>query len=673
MNRFSPDLVRDSGAVVVLDPARVLLSFSEPQDRARLQESLRSLGLELEPDRDTGPATGAPPVEAINHTDTRFWVRSPRGEQLADRQLDDVTGALGRQLEWIGPVYRASDAPGRAGLHCPLPDSLVLLAGEQGADLRAVEDRFPIRQTDDDRRFADTVGAGGYRRYTVDVSVTDSHRLRTLLLTEAGDDVDEVLHENMPMVLPYTGRLSEPLSPEQWNLDRIVASAPQDGVLTGWDYTLGSGDVVICVVDSGVDLTHPDLWVLPGLSTGSGASGDDVPVQSFAAGHGTMSAGVAAARAKNLRGLAGVAGLCPVLPVAFGNVTDWELYRGLHFAVDAGARVVSMSFAIFGTWDRALVGRAIQYAYARDVVMCAATGNTDRRGLGYPAIDPRIIACGGSSRLRPEDRTTGVWWGGSTFGPGISVVAPSIGVPTTVPHGTGTAGGAYGTDHVPGYGGTSAATPHVAGLAALVLSLRPHLSADDVRVVIESTADKIGATAFQPAHRNGTWNEQVGYGRINVLRALQAALRRRRPIDLIRERVHLAALARALQAHEDELARMDETGVGADSALRQAHQLLLRLGKDPAVLALVHDVIGDPGLVEKLRDDKTAVLQDRGVVLPAGAVGHVVDRPGAGDGAGARQALVVEFGVSGLRCTAQWDPELGFSARLEPGGPATGG
>ncbi|GAB3319060.1 hypothetical protein GCM10027451_38460 [Geodermatophilus aquaeductus] len=676
MNRFSTELARGPGAAVTLDPARVLLSFSEPQDRGRLQEGLRSLDLELEPDRDGGPGADAPPVEAINHSDTRFWVRSLRGE-IDDRRLEDVTAALGARLEWIGPVYRAADAPGRAGLYCPLPDSLVLRGGERGADLRGVEERFPIRQTDADRRFADLVGPDGYRRYVVDVSVTDSHRLRTVLLTELGDEVDEVLHENMPMVLPYTGRLSEPLSGEQWNLDRIAASAPVDGVLSGWDYTLGSSDVVICVIDCGVDLTHPDLRVLPGLSSGWGAGGGGVVVDHFDPGHGTMCAGVAAARAKNFTGLAGVAGACPILPVAFRDATDWELYRGLYFAVDAGARVVSMSFVNFGTWDHTLVGRAIQHAYAHDVVLCAATGNTDGEGLGYPATDPRVIACGGSTHTplgedEVEDRATHVDWGGSTFGPGISVVAPSVHVPTTVPHGTGTALGVYGTDYAPAFRGTSAATPHVAGLAALVLSLRPNLSAHDVRVVIESTADKIGATAFQPNHPNGTWNAQVGYGRINVLRALQAALRRRGPIDLVRDRVHLVALAKALRTHEEELDRLDEAGESADSPLRRAHEVLLRLGRDRGVLALVGEAIGDPALVQKLRDDQAGVLRDHEVVLPPGAVGSVVDRPAGGDGTGARQALVVEFAVAGLRCTAEWDPELGFSARLEPGRAATG-
>jgi subtilisin family serine protease len=90
--------------------------------------------------------------------------------------------------------------------------------------------------------------------------------------------------------------------------------------------------------------------------------------------------------------------------------------------------------------------------------------------------------------------------------------------------GAGEAGGDYAADFI----GTSAPTAHVSGLAALLLSLRPSPSSNDVRNIIEVTADKVGSVPyesdpFRGAHPHGSWNAQMGYGRINVHRALSRA------------------------------------------------------------------------------------------------------------------------------------------------------
>jgi subtilisin family serine protease len=106
-------------------------------------------------------------------------------------------------------------------------------------------------------------------------------------------------------------------------------------------------------------------------------------------------------------------------------------------------------------------------------------------------------------------------------------MAPGVGIPTTTVVGTGSLGefGATGSqDYVTGFFGTSAATPHVAGLAALILSVDPTLTSDDVRDIIEGTADKVGGAAYATALPNGTWDPTMGYGRINALDAVLAAL-----------------------------------------------------------------------------------------------------------------------------------------------------
>ena len=115
------------------------------------------------------------------------------------------------------------------------------------------------------------------------------------------------------------------------------------------------------------------------------------------------------------------------------------------------------------------------------------------------------------------------WWGAS-WGPDLDVVAPCLEIPTTDRLG----GAGYdASDYTLFFNGTSAATPHVAGLAGLIISLNPALDNASVRSVIESTCDKISPALYAYANvgtkPSGTWNAEVGYGRVNAERALLAA------------------------------------------------------------------------------------------------------------------------------------------------------
>jgi hypothetical protein len=209
---------------------------------------------------------------------------------------------------------------------------------------------------------------------------------------------------------------------------------------------------------------------------------------------------------------------------------DTEVAEGLYFAADNGARIVSMSFGVYPSWmiwDFGLIEAALQYCQEKNVLLVAATGNENQNVSRFPATDPRTLGVGGSNRddVRKKVGDTSIepFWG-ACFGPDVDVVAPCLEIPTTDRLG---GAGYTSTDYDLFFDGTSAATPHVAALAGLILSLNPALTNLEVRQIISETTDKINQPAYvylpTAGKPFGTWNNDVGYGRINAERALLVA------------------------------------------------------------------------------------------------------------------------------------------------------
>ena len=310
----------------------------------------------------------------------------------------------------------------------------------------------------------------------------------------------------------------DPWFGQQWNLQRTEVPA-------AWDLVLGDPSVVIAVLDEGVELGHPDLDLYPQSWNAS----TDVPDGSPTGNHGTACAGVAAARLDNTAGVAGVAGGCRVMAIATATWADVDIAEGIYFAVDNGARVISMSFGVYpewNVWDFDLVRDALQYAYDKGVLLVAASGNEDGPVSRFPGSDSRTLCVGGSNRnderKRGGDSSAEPWWGAS-YGPDVDVVAPCVQIPTTDRLG---ADGYDAGDYFASFNGTSSATPLVAGIGGLIFSLRPDLDNVRARHVIESTCDKISPNLYQyrtvATKPSGTWNDQTGYGRVNAERALRA-------------------------------------------------------------------------------------------------------------------------------------------------------
>jgi len=300
-----------------------------------------------------------------------------------------------------------------------------------------------------------------------------------------------------------------------------------------WDITDGDTSVVIAIIDTGIDFAHPEftdrIWLnedetlnFEGLDNdGNGYPGDrygydfanDDPWPLDDHQHGSHVAGIAAASGNNGIGIAGINWKCRIMPLkvlgASGSGTASDIAEAITYAVNEGADVINLSI---GGGGASVEHQAINYAIAADVVVCAAMGNDNTDTPSYPAAYDSVISVGATD---PDDqRALGpgcpIEVSGSNFGPWIDVCAAGERVWSTIP----VTMGSYGE-----YCLTSQATPHVVGLASLILSLRPDYTADSVRRLIQLSAeDQVG----RPEEDTPGFDIYHGWGRINALNALRA-------------------------------------------------------------------------------------------------------------------------------------------------------
>jgi thermitase len=271
----------------------------------------------------------------------------------------------------------------------------------------------------------------------------------------------------------------------QWGLTKI-------GAEQAWEVTTGSPSVNIAILDTGIDLDHPDLAgkIVSNINFSNSGTTDDVY------GHGTHVAGIAAAMTNNGIGVAGLGCGSAIMNVKvlsdMGAGTYSWIASGIVWATDNGADVINMSLG--GPSESSALEDAINYAWSNGVVVVAAAGNNGDTVPMYPAYYTNCIAVAATDA--GDARTS---W--SNYGDWVDVAAPGLSIYSTLKNSS------YGY-----MSGTSMASPHVAGLAALVFTTVPDTNGDgrlndEVRTQIETTCDDIGVSG-------------IGHGRINAAQAV---------------------------------------------------------------------------------------------------------------------------------------------------------
>ena len=585
--KIPPTIRTDSDVQLTLDPSRALIAFEGKLELNEVQQLLGQVGHDLRVE-NVGKGKllhGALRLGLrINHLPNQVWVRSQSKQPISPKTITAIGQAFNsdlKPLQWVGPAYRYPHTADQVGVVCALPNVISILPrkGIDSASLDAILlHKFNLLLAQKLTQYL-----AGYRYYYLPTAtlflptqstIYDIHRQVSenpsfkKLVAQANFDY-------LPLISPAQASFS-PVDPlyindGQWNLNKIQA---KEGWESGTLPVLGEGVVVAVIDDTGVEYNHPDFGSQPPTfvqgATFSGGAPPNInenPISSPPAGgeadtdyHGTASAGVIAAR-YNTIGTAGLAGHCQLMSLRVMGYQAHLVAAAINYASGEGAEtsigterpssqanVISMSFVDEPTSGNSLSADAIKTALEKafdthHVVLCGSAGNSGHTPPRYPAADSHVIACGASNEA--DDRCHQADWG-SAYGGELSVVAPGESIPTTDLFGNmGDSNGNY----LLSFSGTSAAAPHVAGLAALLMSRYPSLkdNPDSVRSIIERTTEKVGHVTLGPGTQpppeliytyttgkpRGDWNQETGYGRINVKRALTFAdtMIRKHPSD----------------------------------------------------------------------------------------------------------------------------------------------
>ncbi len=285
---------------------------------------------------------------------------------------------------------------------------------------------------------------------------------------------------------------NDPQFGSSWQHDALESRA-------AWDINTGiDSPIVVAVVDVGVDTAHPDLVdnIVPGYNTVNELGTDEGGDVSDTIGHGTFVAGLVGARGNNGSHVTGVGWGIKIMPVkvtnfSHGGAFSSEINQGARWAAENGAQVINVSFS--GGTSRS-VGDTAEYCKSLGALYFRGAGNA---GGNMTAEDhPDVILVGATT---PNDTR----WPSSNYGMPMDLVAPGNGVRST------TRNGGHAADS-----GTSFASPIAAGVAAMIWTVNPELTPDEVKDILFTTVDDLGTPGR---------DAEFGYGRVNLRAAMEAA------------------------------------------------------------------------------------------------------------------------------------------------------
>jgi subtilisin family serine protease len=281
---------------------------------------------------------------------------------------------------------------------------------------------------------------------------------------------------------------------ELW--DKWQGDMRRIGMPSAWSITTGSTDVVVAILDTGYDRTHEDLESVPLTSRRNIRNGTRNVTDGY--GHGTHVAGTIAAATNNGLGVASMAPGVTLMPVKVLDSNGqgyWsDFLDGVDWAVAHGADIVNMSLGSYlsptqiANWQPTFTA-----AWEAGTMVVAAAGNNDNSTLFYPASFANVLSVSATTN---DDVKASF----SSFGSAVDVSAPGSFIAST-----------YRNNTYYAMSGTSMATPHVAGLAALIRSLHPEFTPREVETAIKATALDLG---------NAGWDKYFGHGRIQPPLAL---------------------------------------------------------------------------------------------------------------------------------------------------------
>jgi len=351
---------------------------------------------------------------------------------------------------------------------------------------------------------------------------------------------------------------SDPLYNRQWNISNTGSTIQGHGtpdadmdVDSAWTLTTGDPNIKVGIIDSGVDTLHSDLAqnMLSGHDAVSDST-DGYPTPTFPNdGHGTCCAGIIAAVKDNSLGCAGVAPSCKIIPVrafyyiqlsgasdplpfstsaAFADAIGWSwsaanadilsnswgLPMSIISLLQGGTQPVNDAIALAHTNGRGGKGVAMFFSSGND--------NDSIEGPIWPSKLLQTIAVNATNmcdtRKAPGDCSSEDW--GGNFAGNLDFSAPGVKITSTDMRGNK---GFSAGDYTYTFNGTSAACPNAAAVGALLLSLVPTWSAEDIRNIIAQSCDKVSYT-YDSSFYNGSWCRELGYGRVNAYRALQHSI-----------------------------------------------------------------------------------------------------------------------------------------------------